>query len=237
MGTHTRLRVLLLFVILFVVVLTPASVGAAKPPPPQPITVRLTSITIDPEDATGVTTNAPGAWSTSLGDGLSQVGVVSKGHFLNIPQPTFDLGEIDIPLVAGDNVFTLYGTGIFPLTTHYGAVLFFDNRQVNPQIAVFNANKSKGNDTFSVQRACPDGTILPDYSCMIMGGANGGWFFDYPPGVKEFVAKDGSTVEVTHFTINAFDSKVDKVGHYSSGRDGTPDAVAKLTLTVTPAKK
>ena len=55
---------------------------AAKP---TPTNVFLTSITLDPEDTTGQTTDAPGAWSTNTGDPLSQVGVRSKGNFLNQP--------------------------------------------------------------------------------------------------------------------------------------------------------
>ena len=44
----------------------------------------LTSITLDPEDYTGTTTNAPGAWSTNLADPLSQIGVFSEeGILLN----------------------------------------------------------------------------------------------------------------------------------------------------------
>ena len=237
MSSQRRFRILVLFLVLLVVVLAPGSIDAAKPPPPQPVTVRLTSITIDPEDASG-TTNAPGAWSTNLADPLSQVGVVSQGKFQNIPGSTFALGEIDIPLAKGNNVFTLYGTGIFPANTHYGAVLFFDGQQVNPQIAVYNVNGGAG--AFSVRR-CPPETVfsVPPAApapCVIMGGANGGWFFDYSPGTHTFVAKDGSTVEVTRFTINALDSAVDKVGHYDVGPDGTPDAVAKLHIRVTPAK-
>jgi hypothetical protein len=241
MASRGKFKVfLVLMLTLLLVVVESAAVGAAKPVP-VPVNVHLTSITIDPENELGTTTNAPGAWSTGLGDGLSQVGVVSKGNFVNIPQPTFALGEIDIPLVAGNNVFTLHGTGIFPSNRYYGAVLFFDGRAVHPQIAVYAANPNVTTGVFAAQPA-PNPTVdisvepADLFPGVIMGSANGGWYWDYAPGTAKFVAGDGSTVEVTQFTINAFDSAVDKVGHYTIGRDGTPDMVAKLTIRVTPPK-
>ncbi len=39
--------------------------------------ITLTSITLDPENATGQTTNAPGAYSTNTGDPLAQIGLFS----------------------------------------------------------------------------------------------------------------------------------------------------------------
>ena len=46
---------LLLVLVLLLVLAGPGSAGAARP---APVSVRLTSITIDPEDASGATTNA-----------------------------------------------------------------------------------------------------------------------------------------------------------------------------------
>jgi len=59
--------------------------------------VSLTSITLDPEDSAGTTTNAPGAWSTNTADPLSQVGVMSDRVFLNQGSESGTLGEISIP--------------------------------------------------------------------------------------------------------------------------------------------
>jgi hypothetical protein len=182
--------------------LAPAGVSAAKP---APVNVRLTSITIDPEDAAGHTTNAPGAW-------------------LNGTVVSITLGEISIPLRAGMNTFQLYGTGVFATNLYYGAVLFFDGRQVGPQIAVYNVNGGSGH--FMVQPYTPD-------DCNIMGGANGGWFFDHAPGTAIYIAPDGTRVEVVAFTIDALTGIADRVGHYQIGPDGTPDMAATLVLRVT----
>jgi len=203
------------------------SVSAAKPS-----NVFLTSITLDPEDANGQTTDAPGAWTTNTGDGLYQVGVWSKGTFLNQPIGTLpnSLGEISIQLHSGKNTFTLYGNGVFPSTQDFGAILFFDHQVGQctdpsgdildtPQIAVYNANPSTG--AFSIQ---PQGTI-------IMSGSNGGTFFGCAPGVDTYTF-DGTTVTVTKFSINSVSSKADKISDYYIGADGIPDTVATLQLDV-----
>jgi len=224
MATHGKFNVSLLLVLVLLLALSgPISVSAAKPAPP--ISVRLTSITIDPEDAAGATTNAPGAWSTNLADPLCQAGVRSHGNFLNGTQPGIGLGEISIPLKAGVNTFKLVGFGVFPSNAYYGAVLFFDGQQTPPQVAVYNANGGRGH--FRVQ---PAGT-------QIMGGANGGIFFDVAPGSPVYTAPDGTQVKVQAFHINAFDSTTDQVSCYQIGADGIPDMVATLTLKVTPPKK
>ncbi len=223
MLTRRTIHVSLLLLALLLAALMPGSAGAAKPTPP-PVTVTLTSLTIDPEDATGTTTNAPGAWSTNLADPLCQAGVSSRGDLLNGTEPGIDLGEIAIPLRAGTNSLNLRGDGIFPENAYYGAVLFFDGRQVGPQIAVYNANGST--PSFLVQ---PAGTE-------IMGGAHGGWFFDYAPGTAIYTAPDGTTVEVLAFTIDALTGSGDRVSCYQVGANGTPDMMANLVLKVTPPK-
>lgn len=236
---HTRnkahLFLRLVALALLVAALVPGAASAAKPTPP-PATVYLTSVTIDPEDATGTTTNAPGAWSTNLADPLSQVGLKWRGDWLNIPEETFELGEISIPLRAGTNVFHLYGTGIFPENLYYGAVLFFDGRQVGPQIAVYNANGGTGH--FMVQPRIPGewptDQCPPPELCSIMGGANGGCFFDRAPGTSVYTAPDGTTVEVQSFTVDALTGAQDVISHYTIGPDGTPDMTATLVLKVTP---
>jgi len=76
------------------------------------------------------------------------------------------------------------GNGVFPGNLFYGAVLFFDGVAVHPQVAVYNQNGTLGG--FKVQAA---GTA-------IMGGSNGGWFFDVAPGKSVYVASDGTKVEV-----------------------------------------
>jgi hypothetical protein len=217
------------------------SVSAAKP---SPTNVFLTSITLDPEDANGQTTNAPGAWSTNTGDPLSQVGVRYRGNFLNQPIGTQTglLGEISIQLQSGLNTFTLYGNGVFPGTLDFGAILFFDHQVVLrtdctdpsgaplvvPQIAVYNANGSTG--AFSIQ---PPGTN-------IMSGSNGGTFFGCAPGPNpttgkaQYIAPDGTTVTVKNFTINSVSSTADLISYYYIGADGIPDTVATLQLDVTP---
>ena len=112
MASHGKFNVSLLLVLILLLALSgPISAGAAKP---APVTVRLTSITIDPEDASGATTNAPGAWSTNLADPLCQAGVWSHGDFLNGTLPGIGLGEISIPLKQGMNTFKLVGLGVFP---------------------------------------------------------------------------------------------------------------------------
>jgi flagellar hook assembly protein FlgD len=183
----------------------------------------LTSITLDPENASGYTTNAPGAWSTNTGDPLCQVGVTSKGIFQNQGADTGVLGEISIPLKNGLNTLNLVGNGVFPFNPYYGAILFFDGQAVGPQIAVFNQNGNLGD--FQVQPA----------NAVIMGGANGGIFFDTAPGYSGFVCPDGSVVEVVYFAINSISSNVDKVSFAHIGSDGTPDTTATLILNVIPA--
>jgi len=69
------------------------SVSAAKPSH----NVFLTSITLDPEDVNGRTTDAPGAWTTNTGDQLYQVGVWSKGVFLNQPIETLPKSLVFCP--------------------------------------------------------------------------------------------------------------------------------------------
>lgn len=182
--------------------------------------VKLTSITLDPENASGATTNAPGAWSTNPGDPLSQIGVAQNGIFLNSPGPGFSLGDVSLDLKPGVNTFDLYGNNLFPGNLYYGAVLFFDNAATPPQVAVFNNNSGSGN--FSIQSA---GTT-------IMGGANGGSFFDVAPGTSRYTAPDGTTVDVTEFTINSLLSTTDLVSYYNIGANGIPDTVARLSLFV-----
>src|SRR5664279_1537701 len=79
------------FVILACALLGPVCTASAG--------VIFSSATLDPESASGQTTNAPGAWSTNLSDPLSPLGVQSGGTFLNIPGSGFDLGEISICLL------------------------------------------------------------------------------------------------------------------------------------------
>lgn len=202
---------------------------AASKPPPGPAAT-LTSITVDPENANGVTTNAPGAWTSNLGDPLSQVGVQLGDTFLNGTQEGITLGEVSIPLEPGSYTFRLYGTGVFPDTTHYGLVLFFDGQQVGPQIAVYNTNPSTDPEAFMVQEPI-EGTPS------IMGGANGGWFFDYPPGPPPvYEAPNGSTVKLKGFAIDAATGSSDVVGHYNIGPDSTPDMTATVTLKVSAPK-
>jgi hypothetical protein len=196
--------------------------------------VTLSSITIDPEDVNGQTTNAPGAWSTNVADPLTQIGVKSGDTYLNRPiNDNYALGEISIPLQIGLNTFTLVGNFIFPNNPYYGAVLFFDGQQIHPQIAVYNQNGATGN--FMVQ---PKDT-------QIMGGANGGWFFDIAPGTSSFTTADGLKVEVKSFTINAATSTTDEVsgtnidtpggiGVGNIGADGISDMTATLVIMVTP---
>lgn len=220
--------------LLMILTLNGLVVGSASAAKPSPTNVFLTSITLDPEDANGQTTNAPGAWSTNTGDPLSQVGVRSKGVFLNQPIGTLpnSLGEISIQLQSGINTFTLYGNGVFPNTQDFGAILFFDHQVVLctdpsgaslvvPQIAVYNANGSTG--AFSIQ---PPGTN-------IMSGSNGGTFFGCAPGTNIYTAPDGTTVAVKNFTINSVSSTADLISHYYIGADGIPDTVATLQLDVT----
>lgn len=182
--------------------------------------IRLTSITLDPEDADGSTTNASGAWSTNTSDPLSQMGVTHDGVFLNSPGSGFSLGEISINLHPGINTFDLYGNGIFPSNLYYGAVLFFDGVATPPSVAVFNGNGATG--TFSIQPA--ENTI--------MGGANGGLFFDKAPGTSRYVAPDGSIVNVLEFTVDSNISSADFVSSHNIGANGIPDTVAHLSLRV-----
>ncbi|MFQ5456806.1 MAG: hypothetical protein ACE5EA_11525, partial [Nitrospirota bacterium] len=184
--------------------------------------VSLTSITLDPEDSTGTTTNAPGAWSTNTGDPLSQVGVFSDGVFLNQEADLGNLGEISIPLKPGINTFTLFGNGIFPGNAFYGAVLFFDGVPTPPQAAVYNENGTLG--SFSIQPA--DTTII--------GSANGGIFLDKAPGTSVYIAPDGTKVEVLGYVINSMSSNTDEISFGQIGPDGTMDTTAQLILRVTP---
>lgn len=198
--------------------LTPASGATAAPP----VALTLTSITIDPEDADGATTNAPGAWSTNTGDPLCQVGVWQGGRLLNEPVGPNPLGEISVPLRVGRTTLRLVGDGVFPGNQYYGAVLFFNGRATPPQIAVYNGN---GQSTpFRTQNV---GT-------QIMGGANGGLFFDSAPGTFAY-GVDGYLVWVNSFQINASTSSTDRVSCGGIGANGTPDMVATLTLTVMKA--
>jgi hypothetical protein len=202
-------------------VLATAPLAPAAGAPPADL--RLTSITVDPEGPDGATTNAPGAWSTNTGDPLCQVGVWDQHGLLNSPVGTNDLGEISVPLKPGKIKLQLIGNGIFPANPYYGAVLFFEGQATPPQIAVYNANGGTG--AFQVQAA---GT-------QIMGGANGGLFFDVAPGTSVYTA-NGFQVSVEKFEINASDSTTDHVSCGGTGANSTPDMVATLDLKVRPAK-
>jgi hypothetical protein len=208
--------------ILLAFVITIMCLAVSGVPVSAASSVTLTSITLDPENATGATTNVPGAWSTNTADPLSQVGVISSsGVFLNQGAGGF-LGEISIPLDPGINAFYLYGNMLFPLTEFFGAALFFDGIQTPPPIAVYNSNGGTGD--FLVQ---PAGTI-------IMGGANGGLFFDLAPGTSVYIAPDGTKVEVVRFVINSTSSNVDEISFYYSDPDGYFDTTAELILKVIP---
>lgn len=214
-----------LLCVIFVMSLTLTGTASAA----SSVSVSLTSITLDPEDLNGATTNAPGAWSTNLGDPLAQLGVKdNKGFFLNHPFPGGSLGEISIPLKPGINNFTLIGSNLpgayYPGNEYYGAVLFFDGVPTPPQIAVYNANGGTG--PFMVQ---PNGTV-------IMGGANGGLFFDVAPEKSVYTAPDGTTVEVVSFTIDT-SGTTDEVSWGEIGSDGYPDTIAKLVLKVHKGSK
>lgn len=190
--------------------------------------VKLTSVTLDPEDPTGKTTNAPGAWSTNLLDSLTQLGIKDDTGFLNQGSNVGFLGEISIPLENGVHTFTLIGTNLpadYTSNLYYGAVLFFDGVVHLPQIAVYNLNGGVG--PFLVQ---PPGT-------QIIGSANGGWFFDSASGSSVYIAPDGTKVEVLSFTIDTSGTSDEVSGPLSLGHigpDGYPDTIAKLTLKVTP---
>ena len=194
----------------------------AAPSQSNPLNLELTSLTLDPEDSNGQTTNAPGAWSTNTGDPLSQVGVKSNGYFLNQGSESATLGEISIPLQAGLNTFNLVGNGVFPSNAFYGTVLFFKGVASPPQIAVYNQNGATG--TFMVQ---PNGKD-------IIGSANGGLFFDKAPGTNTFTTTDGTKIEVVNFTINSQTSTTDQISYGNIGADGTNDTAATLILRVTP---
>lgn len=185
--------------------------------------VRLTSVTLDPEDATGTTTNAPGAWSTNTADPLSQLLVIRGGVHQNQGASTGSLGEVDLPLEYGVNSLTLAGNGVFPSNPYYGAVLFFDGVATPPQIAVYSANGGDG--AFLVQ---PAGTT-------IIGSANGGLFFDVAPGSSVYTSPNGTRVEVLSYAIDSLTSTTDLVGFGTIWSDGTPDTIASLVLNVTPA--
>ena len=205
----------ILFKVFSIVLLLPALAFA----------VDLTSVTLDPENSDGATTNAPGAWSSNTGDPLAQCGVQSsEGEFLNLDDGTGVLGEIDIPLKPGINKFTLIANGIFPANAFYGAVLFFDGQATPPQIAVYNENGNLGD--FQIQAA----------GNKIMGGANGGLFFDEAPGTAIYIAADGTKIEVLSFVINSMGSNVDEISYGAVGSDGISDTTAELILYVTPPK-
>ncbi len=182
---------------------------------------RMTSLTLDPETASGTTTGAPGAFSTNTADPLMQIGVMIGGVFVNTPGPGFDLGEISIALQPGTTTLDLFANGLYPANLFYGAVLFFDGG-LSPQIAVYNANGGSGG--FSVQPA----------GATIIGSANGGNFFVAAPGTSLYTLPDGSTIEVLSFTINSLDGRVDNVGYVNIGPDGIPDTTAHLTLRYSP---
>ena len=190
---------------------------------PNPLHLSLTSLTIDPEGFTGQTTNAPGAWSTNLGDGFTQMGLKSTdGFYLNQQVHGISLGEISIPLQAGLNTFNLVGNGLFPSNGFYGAVLFFNGVPTPPQAAVYNQNGATG--SFLVQA---QGT-------QIMSDANGGHSFDPAPGTNRYVTADGTVVEVVSFTINSLTSSTDEVSAYNIGANGQMDTTGTLILRVTP---
>jgi YVTN family beta-propeller protein len=192
-------------------------VGAAS-------SVKLTSVTLDPENSTGATTNAPGAWTTNLADPLTQICVRDEnGVLLNQPFSGGLFGEISIPLEPGINNLTLIGDGIFPDNMYYGAVLYFDSIQTPPQIAVYNSNGGTGD--FSVQPADTD----------IIGSANGGLFMDKAPGTSVYTAPDGTKVEVLSFVIDSNNETIDEVSSGDMGSNGNPDTIARLSLKVTPS--
>jgi hypothetical protein len=196
----------------------PLTTAAAAPPAP----VYLTSITVDPEDAGGTTTNAPGAWSTNTADPLCQVAVHDNdGRLLNQPVGASDIGEISIPLKPGQVVLRLIGEGVFPANPYYGAVLFF-NGSVEPPMAVYSSNG--GSETW-VQPAGNN----------IMWGANGSTFFGPAPGAR--VANIGDyQLSIASWAINALGSGVDQYSCGGSGPNGLPDMVATLVLKVTRKK-
>jgi len=234
MSAHRRRIVPLaasaVLAVFFTLMLAWGGQGSANAAPKPPVAT-LTSVTVDPEDATGATTNAPGAWSTNLADPLTQVGVRHGHTFLNETEGAITLGEVSIPLTPGSHTFKLFGTGravplgLFPGTTHYGLVLFFDGKLV-PQIAVYNINPSTDTSAFLIQAA---GT-------QIIGSANGGGFLLNAPGSAVYTTPNGGTVQVTGFAINAATSTRDVVGATTIGRDGIPDMTATVTLQVTAPK-
>jgi len=187
-----------------------------------PSSVKLTSVTLDPENSSGVTTNAPGAWTTNLGDPLAQIAVRNdKGILLNqVTSDTF-LGEISVPLAPGINNLTLVGDNIFPGNEYYGAVLFFNGVSTLPQIAVYNSNTGSGN--FSAQSK----------DTQIIGSANGGLFFDTAPGTSVYIAQDGTKVEVLSFVIDSINGTTDEISWGNVDANGIPDTIAKLSLKVT----
>jgi len=218
-SRRTRGSLLLATAAVALIGLTPLAPATGAAPAAA---VTLTSITIDPENADGATTNAPGAWSTGTGDPLCQVGVWQGARLLNSPVGTNPLGEISVPLAVGRTTLRLVGNGVFPGNPYYGAVLFFNGRATPPQIAVYNGN---GQTTpFATQKV----------NTQIMGGANGGLFFDQAPGTFAF-GVDGYLVWVNSFQISATGGTTDRVSCGGLGADGTPDMVGTLTLTVRKA--
>jgi PKD repeat protein len=177
---------------------------------------------LDGENAVGATMNS-GALTTNILDSLGQIGIKDEsGAFLNQPYSTGSLGEICIPLWVGTNNFTLVADEIFPGNEKYGSVLFFDGVPTAPQIAVCNFNGGTGE--FLVQ---PAGTG-------ITGSANGGLLLDKAPGKSEYIAPDGTKIEVLSFVVNSKSGITDEVSGGDPGSNGTPDTTAKLSLKVTP---
>lgn len=196
--------------------------GVSKPS----FSMELTSVTLDAEDANGETLNAPGGvFSTNLADPVPQVGVQSNGIWLNTAWSGGELGEISITLKSGINTFDLFGSTNASLTggyPNYGLVLFFDNIQTPPQIAIYNSNS--GNEPYLVQTA---GT-------QIISSANGGLWFDSAPGASAYHASDGSTVEVVEFSVSHIATNPDIIKWGQILPDGYPDIVGHLTLMYTP---
>jgi PKD repeat protein len=186
-------------------------------------TVKLTSITLDGENSTGVTTNL-GASTTNTGDSFGQIGIRDEtGVLLNQPYSGGSLGEVSIPLAYGINNFTLVADGVFPENTKYGAVLFLNGVTTPPQIAIYNSNDGTGK--FSVQ---PAGTN-------IIGSANGGLSLERAPGTSVYVAPDGTKAEVVSFVVDSKSGNTDEISGENIGSNGIPDTTAKLSLKVMPS--
>lgn len=178
----------------------------------------ITSITLDPEDASGTTTNAPGAWSTNASDPLSQLGVRSGGVFLNNPGVGFDLGEVSIPLQPGLNTFSLYANGLAPANPFYGLILFFDGALM-PGIAAHNSNGGVA------------GFVVQPAGANLICSPNGGAFFCAAPGPPPvYVFPDGSRAELLSFTVDSTHPGTDLVSFVNIGANGVPDTTAQFTI-------